>query len=298
MYKSKLKYAEKLSFIPDKIYLSIIYFIKTRKIMHWNNPKLLNEKLQWLKVYDRKPLYTKLVDKYEVKNYVADKIGAEYVIPTLGVWENAKDISWETLPDKFVLKCTHDSHSIVICNKTKGIDKKKVENFLDECLKRNLYWLAREWPYKNVEPRIIAETFLESENGKELVDYKFYCYGGKPRYFMYSVGEATHHPKNHKFNMNKKSIDQYFKKQPSIPESEVKFPNNMEEMIEIVNRLSLDCPHVRIDLFNVDGKIYFGEYTFFSGAGFINMISDDYSNYLSEKIKINNRGKNDKICDN
>ncbi len=289
MYNSKLKYAEKLSFIPDKIYLSMIYFIKTKKIMHWNKPKLLNEKMQWLKVYDRNPLYTKLVDKYEVKKYVTDRIGAEFIIPTLGVWENVKDISWDTLPEKFVLKCTHDSHSVVICDKKKGIDKDKVEQFLSGCLKRNLFWLAREWPYKNVKPRIIAEMFLESKDKKELVDYKFYCYGGVPQYFMYSIGEASHHPKNHKFNMNKKSIDYYFKKEPSIPLDEVDLPDNIDEMFKIVNKLKLDCPHVRIDLFNVDGKIYFGEYTFFSGAGFINMVSNDYSNYLSGKIEITNR---------
>lgn len=284
MYKSKLKYAEKLSFIPDKIYLSLIYFLKTKKILHWNNPVLLNEKLQWLKVYDRKPLYTQLVDKYEVKKYVSEIIGNEHIIPTLGIWENAEDISWDTLPEKFVLKCTHDSHSVVICDKSKGIEKEKIQNFLNECLNRNLFWLAREWPYKNVSPRIIAEEFLETQNGEELIDYKFYCYGGEPKYFMYSLGEATHNPKNHKFDMNKESIDYYFKKEPSIPLNKVKLPANIDEMIEIVNKIKLDCPHVRIDLFDINGKIYFGEYTFFSGAGFINMISKEYSQILADQM--------------
>ncbi len=284
MYKSKLKYAEKLSFIPDKIYLSLIYFLKTKKILHWNNPVLLNEKLQWLKVYDRKPLYTQLVDKYEVKKYVSEIIGNEHIIPTLGIWEKAEDISWDTLPEKFVLKCTHDSHSVVICDKSKGIEKEKIQNFLNECLNRNLFWLAREWPYKNVSPRIIAEEFLETQNGEELIDYKFYCYGGEPKYFMYSLGEATHNPKNHKFDMNKESIDYYFKKEPSIPLNKVKLPANIDEMIEIVNKIKLDCPHVRIDLFDINGKIYFGEYTFFSGAGFINMISKEYSQILADQM--------------
>ena len=257
---------------------------KSKLILHWNNPVLLNEKLQWLKVYDRKPLYTQLVDKYEVKKYVSEIIGNEHIIPTLGIWEKAEDISWDTLPEKFVLKCTHDSHSVVICDKSKGIEKEKIQNFLNECLNRNLFWLAREWPYKNVSPRIIAEEFLETQNGEELIDYKFYCYGGEPKYFMYSLGEATHNPKNHKFDMNKESIDYYFKKEPSIPLNKVKLPANIDEMIEIVNKIKLDCPHVRIDLFDINGKVYFGEYTFFSGAGFINMISKEYSQILADQM--------------
>ena len=160
MYESKLKYAEMLKFIPDKIYLSLIYFMKTRKIMHWKKPVTLNEKLQWLKVYNRNPEDTNLVDKYKVKQIISEKIGEKYIIPTLGVWDNASDIEWDKLPDKFVLKCTHDSHSVVICRDKAKLDQGKVILFLNSCLKRNLYWLAREWPYKNVKPRVIAEKFI------------------------------------------------------------------------------------------------------------------------------------------
>lgn len=286
MYKSKLKYAEKLRFIPDRMYLSLVYFIKTRNFMHWKNPKKLNEKLQWLKIYNRNDEDTLLVDKYSVKDIIAKKIGKQYIISTLGVWENANDIEWDKLPNKFVLKCTHDSHSVIVCKDKKSLNKQEIIDFLNDCLKRNLFWLAREWPYKNVKPRVIAEEFIEAKDGSELVDYKFYCYGGKPQYFMYSLGEATHSPKNHKFGMDLKSIDYKFKTTPSISEKEIVFPENIDEMIRIVNELCVGKPHVRIDLFNVDGKIYFGEITFFSGAGFINMISREYSNYLSMLINI------------
>lgn len=286
MYESKLKYAEMLKFIPDKIYLSLIYFMKTRKIMHWKKPVTLNEKLQWLKVYNRNPEDTNLVDKYKVKQIISEKIGEKYIIPTLGVWDNANDIEWDKLPDKFVLRCTHDSHSVVICRDKAKLDQDKVILFLNSCLKRNLYWLAREWPYKNVKPRVIAEKFIENNKGGDLVDYKFYCYGGEPQYFMYSVGEASHNPVNHKIGMNLKSIDYLFKGKPTIPFSDVCLPNNIDEMISIVKKLCADKKHVRVDLFNVDGKIYFGEMTFFSGAGFINMDSAEYSNYLASLIKV------------
>ena len=293
MYQSKLKYAEKLRFIPDKVYLSLIYFLKTKKVMHWKNPVTLNEKLQWLKVYYRNPMDTMLVDKYEVKKYVSNLIGKEYIIPTLGVWSKAEDIEWESLPEKFVLKCTHDSHSVVICKNKEQLDKANVSKFLNSCLNRNLYWLAREWPYKNVKPQIIAEQFISSKDNSELVDYKFYCFDGKPRYFMYSLGEASHNPKNHKFDMKMKSIDYLFKKDSTIKESEVQLPVNIDEMISIVNRLAIDRAHVRIDLFNVDGDIYFGEYTFYSGAGFINILSNKYSKYLASLMKLEKyRGNN------
>lgn len=286
MYESKLKYAEKLKLIPDKLYISLIYFMKTKKIMHWKNPQKLNEKLQWLKVYNRNPEDTLLVDKFEVKKIIASHIGEQYIIPTLGVWEKAEDIEWDSLPNRFVLKCTHDSHSVIICKDKKSLDKKVVIDFLNSCLKRNLYWLAREWPYKNVKPRIIAEEFLESKDGEELIDYKFYCYGGKTQYFMYSEGEATHNPKNHKFGMDLQSVDYLFKKTPSIDENDIVLPSNINEMIEIANKLCVGKPHVRVDLFNVDGKIYFGEMTFYSGAGFINMVDEKYSDYLASLITI------------
>lgn len=287
MYESKLKYAEKLKFIPDKIYLTIVYWIKERKIMHWKNPKELNEKLQFLKIYNRNPDYTKLVDKVEVKKIVKEKYGENYIIPTLGVWERAEDIEWDMLPKKFVLKCSHDSHSVVIVENKDKIDRNKIEKFLNGCLKRNLYWLMREWPYKNVEPKILAEQYISNADGTPIIDYKFYCYGGAPQYFMYSEGEASHRVRNHKFGMDLKSIDYLFKKEPSILEKDIRLPENINEMIKMVSEMCSGMQHVRIDLFNVDGKIYFGEYTFFSGGGFINIESKEYSMYLSSLIDIN-----------
>lgn len=287
MYKkSKLKYAEKFKFIPDKVYISLVYWIKEKKMMHWRNPRLLNEKLQALKICDRNPLYTKLVDKLEVKDIIQEKLGSSYIIPTLGEWNRAEDIPWETLPDRFVLKCTHDSHSVVIVNNKNQINKKEVTEFLNGCLKKNLYWLMREWPYKNVKPRIIAEKYISNSDGTPMADYKFYCYGGKPQYFMYSVGEADHNVKNHKFNMKLESIDYLFKEKPAIEFKDICLPDNINQMINIVTALCKNMPHVRIDLFNVNGHIYFGEFTFFSGGGFIHMKSDEYSAQLANLIDL------------
>lgn len=287
MYKkSKLKYAEKLKFIPDKVYISLVYWIKEKKIMHWRNPRLLNEKLQALKICNRNPLYTKLVDKLEVKDIIQEKLGSSYIIPTLGEWNRAEDIPWKTLPDRFVLKCTHDSHSVVIVDNKNQINKKEVTEFLNGCLKKNLYWLMREWPYKNVKPRIIAEKYISNSDGTPMADYKFYCYGGKPQYFMYSVGEADHNVKNHKFNMKLESIDYLFKEKAAIEFKDICLPDNINQMINIVTALCKNMPHVRIDLFNVDGHIYFGEFTFFSGGGFIHMKSDEYSAQLANLIDL------------
>lgn len=202
------------------------------------------------------------------------------------MWNKAEDIEWDKLPNQFVLKCTHDSHSVIICKDKKNINRKEVCKFLNSCMKHNLFWLAREWPYKNVKPRIMAEKLISSCDGTELVDYKFYCYGGKPQYFMYSVGEASHEAHNHKFNMQLESIDHLFKKTPDIPLENIKLPANIDEMIDVANKLAIGKPHVRIDLYNVDGKIYFGEETFFSGAGFINMVSKEYSDYLASLIEL------------
>lgn len=280
-----LKLASFLRFIPDKLYLSIGYYSKEKKKMHWRNPVLLNEKLQYLKIYNRNPLYTAMVDKIAVKDIIKDKIGENIIIPTIATYDSANDINFEELPQEFVIKCSHDSHSAMICNKS-NMDIKTIKKFLKKRLKENLYWLGREWPYKNVKPRILVEKLIRNNDGSPLVDYKFYCYGGKPRYFMYSVGEATHHPINHKFDMNCNSIDHLFKKTPAIPLDSIKLPSNIQDMISIVEKLCVGEQHIRIDLYNVDGKIYFGEITFFSGAGFIHMDSQAFSDELASFIDL------------
>lgn len=272
--------------VPDKIYLQTIYYLLEGEKLDLNNPCKLNEKLQWLKLYNRNPLYTTLVDKYLVKQYVAKRIGEDYIIPTLGVWEHFDDIDFDLLPNQFVLKCTHDSGSLIICKDKNNFDKKSAKAKIERCLKRNYYWTAREWPYKNVHPRVIAEPYLKDSNSTELTDYKFYCYGEKPRYFMVSFGEAEHNVRNHKFDMTLHSIDYLFKKKKSVDENDITLPTNIDKMISIVEALSVGFQHIRIDLYNIQGKIYFGEMTFSSGGGFINIDSDKLSSELAGYIDL------------
>lgn len=273
-------------YLPDSIYLQIFWYKQFHTFLNLKNPRTLNEKLQWLKLHNRKPEFTMMVDKFEVKKYVANIIGEKYIIPSYGVWENFEDIQFDKLPEQFVLKCTHDNKSTVICHNKSTFDFDSAKEKLENCLRRNFYWWSREWPYKNVKPRILAEQFLENSDRTAIVDYKFYCFNGQPEYFMYSVGEAAHNVRNHKFNLKLESIDYLFKKNPTIRLDEIDLPDNIDEMIQIVKKMCVGFPHIRIDLYNIDGKIYFGEMTFYSGAGIINIDSKEYSDYLAGLIDL------------
>src|SRR4051812_46457707 len=164
-----------LNWLPDKIYLRMLYRIRMKKKLNWKNPKTFNEKLQWLKLHDRQQKYNSMVDKYEAKQYVSDRIGSEYIIPTYGVWDSFEEINFDMLPDQFVLKCTHDCGGLVICRDKNTFDIEKAREKITKCLKRNYYYHTREWPYKGVKPRVIAEKYMEDSSSVVLKDYKFYC---------------------------------------------------------------------------------------------------------------------------
>ena len=273
--------------VPDKLWLKLMFRIRGGYWMDFNNPKTISEKLFWLKLNYRDPQLTMLVDKYRAKEYLKNKVGEQYVLPALGVWEKADDIDFDKLPNQFVLKCNHASaYGMVICTDKSKLDIKKARKTLQNCLDSNYYLYGREWPYKNVKKCIFCEPYLENKDKSPLVDYKFYCYGGKPEYFMYSVGEATHTVRNHKFDMNCKSIDYLFKVKPTITEEEIHLPDNINEMIEIARKLAVGYQHIRVDMYNIDGKIYMGELTFFSGGGFINIVNEEYMLSLANKIDL------------
>ena len=273
--------------MDDEEFIKREYFSKEGKKLNLESPTLLNEKLQWLKLYDHNIKYTYLADKYEVKNIIGKEIGYNYIIPTIKLYNNVEEINLEELPEKFVLKCTHNScNKLCVCKSKKDFDLKKAKKDLNKQLKQNYFYNNREWPYKNIKPRIIAEEYISNKDSSPLVDYKFYCFGGKPIYFMVSYGEAEHNVRNHKFNMELDSIDYLFKKKPAIPQNEIIIPSNFLEMKTIVEKLCKGYEHVRIDLYNVDGKIYFGECTFYTGAGYINLESKDFANYLASLIDI------------
>jgi hypothetical protein len=185
----------------DKYYLELEYRIRCHKKLNWKAPRTFNEKLQCLKLYDRNSRYTELVDKYAVKNIVSNLIGKEFVIPTIAVWNTVEEIDFDSLPNQFVLKCTHDSGGVVICKDKQTLDKKKLRKILKKYLNRNYYLQHREWPYKDVPKRIIAEKYMEEESGKELRDYKFYCFNGVPK-VMFIVSDRYHDKSFDYFDMD------------------------------------------------------------------------------------------------
>ena len=255
-------------FVPDKIYLKLRFYVIMGKRLNLKNPKTYSEKLQWLKLYDRKPEYTKMVDKYEAKKFVADIIGEECTVPTYGVWDKFEDINFDDLPDKFVLKCTHDSGGLVICRDKSKLDIAKAKQKIERSLKKDYFITRREWPYKNVKPRIIAEKYLEDEYSKELSDYKFYCFNGEPKMLYVSRGLENHETARISFvTMDWKQAPLKRNDYESFEELPPK-PQSFDLMVEYSRRLSKDIPFLRVDFYDVNGKLYFGELTFFPGAGF------------------------------
>lgn len=282
-----------LTFLPDKLYLSLRYRCKIGHWINWKNPQTFTEKIQWLKVYNRKPEYTKMVDKFAVKEYVANIIGEEYIIPTLGVWDKPEDIDWDSLPNQFVLKTTHGGGGggVVICKDKATFDKTTAIAKLKESMASDIYSGFREWPYKNVPKRIIAEKFMAPEKSpdsvlksSELLDYKFFCFDGEPR-FLYISDSPSHSLAflNTDWTRTDFGRDDYHPLN-KIPEK----PENLEEMLAIARKLSAGIPHVRVDLYNIDKNIYFGELTLYTGPGYIPFNTKEYDGKLGDLLTLPN----------
>ena len=272
--------------LTDKAYIKLEYFRRLHKFPNLKNPKTFNEKLQWLKLYDRKPIYTTMVDKYEAKKYVADIIGEEYIIPTIGAWDKFEDIDFDALPDQFVLKCTHDSGGLAICRDKSKFDIKKARNKINKSLKRNYYWANREWPYKDVKPRIIAEKYMVDESGYELKDYKFFCFNGEMK-LLFVAKDRGLETEETKFDF----FDEDFNHLPLTnghPNSEPPYfkPDNFDEMKELAEKLSENIPQLRVDFYNINGKIYFGELTFFHWSGLMPFDPPEWDLKIGEFIKL------------
>lgn len=253
-----------LTFLPDTIYLKLLYRSRLNKKLNLKNPKTYNEKIQWLKINDRKPYYSKLVDKYEVRKYVSDKIGEEFLVPLYGVWDEFDAIDFDRLPRRFVLKTTHDSGGVVICRDKNKLDKVKAKQLLEKSLARKYSLANRERVYDDVKPRIIAEKFLEKNNGDGLDDYKFFCFDGEVK----ALFIATERKTQPKFDFFSKDFTPLPLKQ-YYPNSNKKhkMPKKYKEMIMLSEKLSENIPHVRVDLYNNNGSIYFGEITFYHFSG-------------------------------
>lgn len=253
--------------MSDEEYLSRKYQLYFGQKLDLQNPQTFNEKLQWLKLYNRKPEYTVMVDKYKVREYIAQELGEEYLIPLLGVWDNPDEIDFDALPNQFVLKCNHNSGlGMCICKDKSELDISKVKVELRKGLKQDYYLTGREWPYKDVPRKIIAEKYMEDVSG-DLKDYKFYCFNGEMKFVMINSDRNTSRPtRADYFDRDFNWLD--FTWGYSHAEVHPKKPEQFEKMVAIVEKLAKGLPHIRVDLYDCNGKIYFGELTFFDGSGF------------------------------
>ncbi len=261
--------------MSDEKFLKKAFKIKMNRELNLDEPKTFNEKLQWLKLNNRKPEYTMMVDKYKVRDYIEEQLGEEYLIPLLGVWDKPEDINFDQLPNKFVLKCNHNSGlGMCICKDKSKLDIEKVKKELNKGMKQNYYLTGREWPYKDVPRKIICEKYMEdnsssgSNKDKALVDYKFFCFNGVAESVMVCTERETGEPKFYFFDKewNLKKYNIRGKKAPKG--FTIQKPDCIDEMFKIAEKLSKGIPYVRVDLYCINGLIYFGEMTFFPDSGF------------------------------
>ena len=269
---------------PDKAFQKWDYKIHTGRKLNMKNPQTYCEKLQWLKYYYRNPEYTKLVDKYAVREYVKEKIGEEYLVPLYGVYDSFDEIDFDKLPEQFVLKCTHDSGSVVICKDKKSFDFDKAREKLEFCLNRNQFYLSREWYYKNVSPRIIAEKYLEAMNDVGFTDYKFMCFSGEPKFMFTCTDRFTESGmKENFFDMNWRPLP--FKQcNIDVNNKDIPKPVNFELMKKFAGILSAGIPHIRVDYFEYNGNLYFSELTFFDSGGRTPFEPEEYNKIIGDYI--------------
>lgn len=276
-------------YFPDELYLKLIFRIKTGRRLDLDNPKTFSEKLQWLKLYNRQPIYSTMVDKYAVKEYVSGIIGEEYVIPTIGIWNKPEDINWGSLPEKFVLKATHSggSNGVVICENRALFDTTKAITKLSNALNQDLYKFNREWPYKNVPKKILAEQFIEVPLGMDsLPDYKWYCFYGEPK-FCQVVSNRTTKETIDFFDINWNHLD-FVGMNTKVANAKIapSRPTNIETQIRIARALSKDIPFVRVDLYDISKRVYFGEMTFYPTSGMGSFRPENYNEIIGDLLPL------------
>lgn len=269
--------------LPDKIYIKNLYKARTGKELNLKNPQTFNEKQNWLKLYDRRPEYTMMVDKYKVREYVAKKIGEEYLVPLLGVWDSPDEIDFDSLPNEFVLKCNHDN-GVIICRDKSTFDIEAAKKNLAWRLKRDYYRKLREWPYKNVDRKIICEKFMTTSNGNKATEYKFFCYNGVPKYILVvSDRFATEKVDMDMYDIEWKHLDVIRGEHKQAGDVFVK-PENYTQLCDFCRILSKDIPYVRVD-FNVwNERIHFGEMTFFDLGGFETYSPEEWNEIFAEPL--------------
>lgn len=271
----------------DKVFLYILYWKYFHKFPNLKAPKSFQEKLMWLKLYDRKPIYKKMVDKYQAKEFIKTKVGQEYVIPTLALWNDVDKISLENLPQKFIIKGTADSGTFYICKDKNNCNLNDIKCNLKEKSHKNYYLNYREWPYKGLQQSFIVEPLLEDINYPYLRDFKFYCFNGEPKIFYITSDKGLKEMsvKQDFFDIHGNHLDIQdvtYPNNPKIP----KLPENLDLMVDLARKLSENTYHLRVDFYEINGKVYVGEMTFYEGAGFCKFIPEKYNNILGEWIKL------------
>lgn len=272
---------------PDGLYLKCLYRLKMKKRLNLSNPKTFNEKLQYLKLHDRNPEYIKMVDKIEAKKYVAEKIGEEHIIPILGVWDDPYDIDFDKLPDKFVLKCNHNSGGLFICKDKSQVSReqfRQIQHRFKKELRRNYYWYSREWPYKNVRRRIFAEEYMVDESGVELKDYKIFCFKGKPYMIQVDFDRFAQHKRNIYFTDWKPVPFEYG--YPANWNRAIPCPGHLEKILGFAMEMSKNIAFVRVDFYVIFEKCFFGEFTFFPDDGLEKFFPEEWDEKLGQLIEL------------
>ena len=276
-----------MKFLPLKLYVPIQYESVTQKRLNLEKPETFNEKLQWYKVYYKNPSFHQLADKYNVRDYIKQKIGEQYLNDLLGVYKTPKEIDFEQLPEKFVLKCVHGSGFNLIVKNKKDICFKQTIKLLKKWQKKNYYNKGKEWSYKNIEPLIIAEKFLEDSKNKIINDYKFFCFNGDIKFIQVDLERKVNNFRCH-YDTNWQKLPFYHEKNPFYT-GEAEQPSNLEDMIYVAQTLSKDIPFVRVDLYSIDNKTIFGEMTFYPSNGTNPYLPLEYNKIIGDYFVLPNK---------
>ena len=272
------------NWMSDEAFLKVVFFFSFGRKVNLRNPQTFNEKLQWMKLNNRNPEYPMLVDKYEVKHYISEIMGEQYVIPTLGLWNNVDEINLDNLPDQFVLKCTHDSGSIVICRDKKSFDFTRAKEKLNSHLKKNLFWYGREWPYREVKPRIIAEQYFE-DNNQQLLDYKVMCFNGEAKCcFVFSDRYSDSGVRLNVYNREWELMP--VGREYTTPNPEILKPLHYDLMLQLAEGITKGMPFARVDFYEPKGRLLFGEITFFPNSGFTKFKPQEWDEIFGNWIKL------------
>ena len=284
MFSKSLHFLSRI--LPDRIYLNVVYHHHFGRNINFKSPKTYNEKLQWLKLYDRNPRYVELVDKHTVKDYVKKIIGEKYVIPTLGIWNNVEDIDFSKLPDSFVLKCTHDSGGIVVCKEKTSFDINQAKKILKKHLRINYFYGGREWPYKGIKPKIIAEPYIIDAETNELRDYKLFTFDGATKALFIASDRLTEGEETKFDFFDEHGCHLDIKNGHPNAHPTPLLPKKLDLMKELATKLAKGIPHVRVDFYEANDKVYFGEMTFYHFSGFVPFQPEQWDYKFGSWIKL------------